>query len=99
MRISDWSSNVCSSDLLICAMATRAALMDDGSRSVEYRHKLSHAGAGRRLGAFVRQRPLARHVAPQRHAKADRKSVVQGTSVSVRVDNGGRRIVTNTQDY
>src|SRR3546814_15532919 len=35
---------------------------------------------------------------PGRSRLRDRKSVVQGTSVSVRVDLGGRRIITNKQE-
>src|SRR3546814_12328180 len=65
LRISDWSSDVCSSDL----------------------------SAGRRRGRP--SRPVERDDARRRGlaAGADRKSVVQGKSVSVRVDIGGRRII------
>src|SRR3546814_15830512 len=66
MRISDWSSDVCSSDL------------------------------GR--GGVVRAGDMAcSSASPRRRAvrapSADRKSVVQGKSVSVRVELGGRRII------
>src|SRR3546814_21155280 len=64
MRISDWSSDVCSSDL-----PTRR---DQPSRPARGR-------AGR--------------PAPTPRRAADRKSVVEGKSVSVRVDLGGRRII------
>src|SRR3546814_18392799 len=68
MRISDWSSDVCSSDLLQGAGGARAA---DASAAFD-RRALAHARADRR---------------------GDRKSVVLGKRVSVRVDRGGRRII------
>src|SRR3546814_1642827 len=82
MRISDWSSDVCSSDLT-------GSVDIDGSRVT--------------VTATLR-RPLRilpgadRDVAATDSADAvpgllDRKSVVKGKSVSVRVDPGGRRII------
>src|SRR3546814_19831985 len=84
MRISDWSSDVCSSDL-------RAAEGADGAR----------AGADRRADRRgVGAEPVlpAVHEVPRRGTGsrsqgADRKSVVKGKRVSVRVDLGGRRIL------
>src|SRR3546814_13971911 len=66
MRISDWSSDVCSSDLERPRAWPLDALFDD-RRPAD------------RLGI--------------RRWQLDRKSVVQGKSVSVRVDLGGRRII------
>src|SRR3546814_7696650 len=81
MRISDWSSDVCSSDLdclgrgrLFLAGTVADVREREGARAVK-----GHALA-RRAGSFARLRP-------------DRKSVVEGKSVSVRVDLGGRRII------
>src|SRR3546814_14196383 len=91
MRISDWSSDVCSSDLVVAVPQDRHL-----------------AGRGREFVAFAPLFPrlvierhdhflegkagqLARQPAAQR--PADRKSVVEGKSVSVRVDLGGRRII------
>src|SRR3546814_12020658 len=85
MRISDWSSDVCSSDLL-----------EDFLRIME------HRGRG-----IERQRPARHHlrIVPalalgiaDRHHMVDRKSVVSGKSVSVRVDVGGRRIINKKQN-
>src|SRR3546814_16616759 len=81
MRISDWSSDVCSSDL--------AELWCSDHR-IEARRKagpfdLWPTGLGfEYFFGFI-----------------DRKSVVQGKSVSVRVDLGGRRIIKkkNTQSH
>src|SRR3546814_13797764 len=82
MRISDWSSDVCSSDLQL------------------YRRSPSWVQLPQRLrGSPTATRPtaspaivaislLSRSIRPR-----DRKSVVQGQSVSVRVDIGGRRII------
>src|SRR3546814_17863195 len=79
MRISDWSSDVCSSDLSLAvrARARRRRLRPIGVRAV---------GVGLALGLLA---GLLRGLA----LGADRKSVVWGKSVSVRVDLGGRRII------
>src|SRR3546814_17121822 len=100
MRISDWSSDVCSSrssrqvrrtnlsqpfgDLrLEVGLRARADLRDDLARA----HR-THRQAFVHRPAFgkARQEPRGEQV-------ADRKSVVSGKSVSVRVDLGGRRII------
>src|SRR3546814_13279539 len=70
-RISDWSSDVCSSDLRRRRRLSRGA---DPFRNQLSR--LSHHAAAR--GGLSRQA---------------RKSVVQGKSVSVRVDLGGHRLI------
>src|SRR3546814_20446912 len=71
MRISDWSSDVCSSDLK--------------------RVFLKRAGeAGERAYELTADFP----VLPGDTLRLDRKSVVSGKSVSVRVDLGGRRSIT-----
>src|SRR3546814_7705036 len=70
MRISDWSSDVCSSDL---------------GAKIESKH-------GRPSFLHTHARPRGRAQGDPRLG-ADRKSVVSGKSVSVRVDLGGRRII------
>src|SRR3546814_3893129 len=72
LRISDWSSDVCSSDLL----AKRLTL-----------YRL------RRPIVIGRDDALAVHWSAEGEAGRDRKSVVYGKSVSVRVDLGGRRMI------
>src|SRR3546814_15898489 len=99
MRISDWSSDVCSSDLLpaqtmgqlsypMYPVARRAA---DGSiaRSVDRQAEGPHLRT--KNAARCRQWIGFRW-------SADRKSVVSGKSVSVRVDIGGRRIIKKTKN-
>src|SRR3546814_7827075 len=91
MRISDWSSDVCSSDLFgsgwrVCAiMATHRIFT-----------RLAAAGkrSKRRPGVYwpTRQPPWAACRPP-----SDRKSVVSGKSVSVRGDLVGRRILEKTK--
>src|SRR3546814_16887802 len=90
MRISDWSSDVCSSDL------------EDGAEHDVFRKLL---GFGfdhhhRIAGGGDDQVELAGLHFVQRGVElifailvADRTSVVWGKSVSVRVDLGGRRII------
>src|SRR3546814_17702745 len=112
MRISDWSSDVCSSDLAY--IAHRADWLADPvhwaerTRSIEERlSDALHASLTqrfvdkrttilmRRIGADVSALPVvvddAGEVLVEDHP--DRKSVVEGKSVSVRVDLGGRRII------
>src|SRR3546814_13257813 len=88
MRISDWSSDVCSSDLFaqFFALGFGNTVAKDLYGAL-LRRDLARGGAQQRSLA----RPGAAHhgndLAP------DRKSVVWGKSVSVRVDLGGRRII------
>src|SRR3546814_15164618 len=106
MRISDWSSDVCSSDLL--QKCRRFPDCQDEQRQ-NYRHSLyksypEYFGPIKKLQIFsCLYRPLhgkdgsrlvlscfsGRNTGCQR----DRKSVVEGKSVSVSVDVGGRRII------
>src|SRR3546814_11125842 len=95
MRISDWSSDVCSSDLVaerilrIDAGVGEDAVVADAVDLVELGYL-----TGVLLGPAVIGEPApgdALHVP----AQPDRKSVVKGTSVSVRVDLGGRRSIKN----
>src|SRR3546814_4311816 len=74
MRISDWRSDVCSSDLDPGTADRPAARPRPRGRP--------SAGAAQDQVRSARRGP-----------EADRKSVVEGKSVSVRVDLGGRRII------
>src|SRR3546814_16018879 len=82
MRISDWSSDVCASDLAAQRRATGRGRARPSSRSGRRAAAIAAPAAGSRPG-----RPGARR------SPTDRKSVVSGKSVSVRVDLGGRRIL------
>src|SRR3546814_7244167 len=86
MHISDWSSDVCSSDLEICGTHDIVA----GAGDVLERDRRSRLTGGERQArdaAFERRDALFEHVAE------DRKSVVSGKSVSGRVDLGGGRVI------
>src|SRR3546814_12857967 len=105
MRISDWSSDVCSSDLgdalpnSYFGLVRR--LVDACPRLEVVKRSVCIKGARR---AFARVKvqwakldavKLIKEGPPQgkeHRTPADRKSVVEGKSVSVRVDIGGRRI-------
>src|SRR3546814_17952449 len=84
MRISDWSSDVCSSDLMCGEWLTVGdysawcvAKVDDWPMMP---------------GVLpTHWRPLP--ASPTPHPHTDRQSVVSGKSVSVRLDPGGRRII------
>src|SRR3546814_17271635 len=95
MRISDWSSDVCSSDLIGFAWSTLL------SRTAGISNLLVAVGlldqpvalvpnfAAVLTGMVYQALPYTILVL----YPADRKSVVSGKSVSVRVDLGGRRIL------
>src|SRR3546814_18873630 len=97
MRISDWSSDVCSSDLhpasciwswrcprpCMSGSCRREPARATVSLSVEHRLDIASDHPGWRCT----EQP---HM-PKYYPTLDRKSVVEGKSVSVRVDHGGRR--------
>src|SRR3546814_9816392 len=111
LRISDWSSDVCSSDLvesaslalntpaarLIARGEERFLLLDEvealqASKALVVdacRHVVRDAGTAVSLA----RRPVLFALA------RDRKSGVEGKSVSVRVDLGGRRIINKKNKY
>src|SRR3546814_17912625 len=91
MRISDGSSDVCSADL----GRRRAAHARPRPADQELRRPPAR---GDRAPDEVRARQGRARVAHPRGA-TDRKSVVLGTSVSVRVDHGGRRIITKINTF
>src|SRR3546814_21188645 len=109
MRISDWSSDVCSSDLKFGEWLTRERIAET---SVTPETLQRYAGAElHRRGLSPNSRRVAvsalrgyyahlqrgglipRHPADALPYPRDRNSVVSGKSVSVRVDLGGRRIL------
>src|SRR3546814_20866267 len=100
MRISDWSSDVCSSDL--DARRSGGGVAADEFAPLRRGHR--HGGASQDRGVERGDIVAAEHGAVDREGraadgagagglKADRKSVVEGKGVSVRVDIGGRRIL------
>src|SRR3546814_20836512 len=91
MRISDWSSDVCSSDLAadVGGGAVAGSPQERGRGRPPQDHPIhplrhGRAGAGAGGGYFG---------GAGIPAGPDRKSVVWGKSVSVRVALGGRRII------
>src|SRR3546814_12142457 len=95
MRISDWSSDVCSSDLVLTILAADKAkafgIVEPLYRaSLTIRHELAPKTMCERTGENATVR-LGCCIASGE--SEDRKSVVEGKSVSVSVDHGGRRII------
>src|SRR3546814_18296075 len=91
MRISDWSSDVCSSDLYATLSSTVHASVHDIEGQVAY------SGDGQ-IEAFsrapdIKDVPFILVGAIEVLLDTDRKSVVSGKSVSVRVDSGGSGII------
>src|SRR3546814_19725026 len=99
MRISDWSSDVCSSDLpQLYALSHVVAVAPDtssvyGTTPIAQYHGL-HASDFITTPATI----AGASAASDAGSYTDRKSVVSGKSVSVRVDLGGRRIIKKKTD-
>src|SRR3546814_20848237 len=96
MRISDWSSDVCSSDLrqrpllLQTYSAADAFAYTDVVKRSPHGDLLIRGKAAR----WARHDPRPCQVGPSgTRTILDRKSVVEGKRVSVRVDPGGIRII------
>src|SRR3546814_15847917 len=100
MRISDWSSDVCSSDLGRVRLRHAAPLLDTTHRprpqprrpEVQRRVAPGALLGSAHGGAGLDHAALRQAVRPGR-GTGDRKSVVWGKRVSVRVDHGGPRII------
>src|SRR3546814_16724432 len=106
MRISDWSSDVCSSDLIEAVFGHRlerqrrhAEIAADRGPPACFFQEVADERSGRRFSVGPGNADIARlgggageqlDVAADR---ADRKSVVEGKSVYVRVGIGGRRVI------
>src|SRR3546814_12398007 len=106
MRIRDWSSDVCSSDLARCSQSgtdfpsSSSSLLLAGSQPDE--NSQCHYGHDRRQGDKRHEtQSFDDGVSPSLGSRCapDRKSGVKGKSVSVRVDLGGRRIIKQTKIY
>src|SRR3546814_14998858 len=109
MRISDWSSDVCSSDLFAACKVGHIGPPVHGTgkglRRGGMRYFLPDAGvfdqtrAPASVDAFLGHRPGDRRACldaieiGDQRLGQDRKSVGSGKSVSVRVDLGGRRMI------
>src|SRR3546814_13769254 len=102
MRISDWSSDVCSSDLRPAVRASQAAsgaassdgrnCPADGTRGSPSRPVLP-ATVGRRGWLYSKSLIWLSTTAPFSSITKDREGVVEGKSVSVSVDLSGRRVI------
>src|SRR3546814_18258609 len=109
MRISDWSSDVCSSDLAVelrqiigphqpdePPLGVSADQRAEGFYRISGAEPLFDRGRANRRAARhhlrgTEARPKRGHAFPG--LQRDRTSVVEGKSVYVRVDLGGRRII------
>src|SRR3546814_16025294 len=99
MRISDWSSDVCSSDLRMAGRHADVRRHFRMTAGIGQRTAAGKGTAGAEIGKVrhcarngrqrrARMRPAG---PPSRHGgETDRKSVGEGTRVAVRVDLGGR---------
>src|SRR3546814_12411683 len=99
MRISDWSSDVCSSDLHDYDLnGKRIAVIGTGASAIQFVPqivpKVAHLDLFQRTPPWIMPKPDREISARARKLfrLLDRQRVVQGQSVSVRVDTGGDRI-------
>src|SRR3546814_17150073 len=96
MRISDWSSDVCSSDLEKQTVRREDHVGDRVGLPLVAVQDRAHR-EGRRIDVGRDDRPQgadaveALGARPLGEGRVDRKSAVQGTRVVVRVDHGGSR--------
>src|SRR3546814_7949139 len=101
MRISDWSSDVCSSDLRfeVAQIFVSAPILGEFDRGA---HQMALMAFELGLQPFEKREGVGGGAGEPRDHLAvaeladlagDRKSVVAGKSVAVRVDLGGRRII------
>src|SRR3546814_20679943 len=96
MRISDWSSDVCSSDLLWNADGT---LLASATFTNETASGWQTANLNTPVAITAGTTYIASsHTGGDYSATGDRKSVVEGTSVYIRVDLGGVRIHKKKQN-
>src|SRR3546814_15134062 len=100
MRISDWSSDVCSSDLsnggpTALRPCTSPGSIDHEHRSPQYTKTVRRLHRPGQCVLEVSRRQADGPAGPfgLRQTNLDRTSVVSGKSVSVRVDQGGRRVM------
>src|SRR3546814_13989763 len=103
MRISDWSSDVCSSDLAARNMQGLRSVGEIEDRAyAKLGEGVSPNGASRPRLPLTQLRPTGpRRARPedQLGSLRDRKSAGWGKRVSVRVDLGGRRILQKKNKY
>src|SRR3546814_16158527 len=114
MRISDWSSDVCSSDLKYLRTPDAAQLLGLSPRILEKHRTFGTGPTYRKLGGRivyrvddlrqwadrgVRQSTSTPGAGTVFAARPDRKSVVSGKSVSVRVDLGCCRIIKKKKKH
>src|SRR3546814_17949384 len=95
MRISDWSSDVCSSDLIssVEARVGKGVSGPSGARRMPCLCQIRPCGGQDDWITNPAMAQGAHCLDPRREHGGDRKSVVSGKRVSVRVDLGGRRII------
>src|SRR3546814_11738746 len=117
MRISDWSSDVCSSDLFDAthraALARPRAIAVSAPRQGASRNglpgpalppqlqagRLPTVHGGEHPPACLQSAQAARDgVRNRRSVRRDRKSAVEGKSVSVSVDIGGRGVIKKKKE-
>src|SRR3546814_11403089 len=101
MRISDWSSDVCSSDLprrlhdgMRCLVQSVGDI--DQHSGIVARRDHCFARSGQTLAAWFACGDIAQFVIS---IMQDRKSVMLGKSVSVLVSSGGRRLIKKKKSY
>src|SRR3546814_15934766 len=99
MRISDWSSDVCSSDLPATAARLYEKLISDDNVDLLFGPWGSASAATAAAVANKHKRVFLNSGVASEQIQEDRKSVVSGKSVSVSVDLGGRRFIKKKKQH
>src|SRR3546814_15338090 len=93
MRISDWSSDVCSSDLGCGGRGTGAANQALKADPDVVLHAMGDVFEDKLKKSLENLTKIHGDKVKVKDKRRDRKSVVEGKSLPVRVDLGGRRII------
>src|SRR3546814_16643633 len=99
MRISDWSSDVCSSDLLDAFERIGARISVACNSAIAERYPELVADIVAKGHEIIAHSTDMNGTIASTLPVEDRKSVVSGKSVSVRVKLGGRRIIKKKKKH
>src|SRR3546814_17619863 len=106
MRISDWSSDVCSSYLLdldveslVAIFIQQLGIIGNKREAADIAFEANVFVSGLMIEMDSAHGLLRMNSSSSAVVEGDRKSDVEGKSVSVRVDFGGRGIITKKKRY
>src|SRR3546814_20660933 len=96
MRISDWSSDVCSSDLFFLPLVGPTTLRDMGGDGIDLLVLPVSVGKPFNQPAYAVPTTVSNRLT-DRVARVDRKCVVSGQGLHFSEDRSGRRLITENR--